>query len=118
MNSATKLTKIMLIYLFDIYQEGVIRVDVPLPNVENALEVDSVLTLAPCYSQCLATMPRKELCTTLSAVTEFDISLTFWLYLSIRVFISMISGTAFAMFEGIVQILVILNRFIMNVFLS
>ncbi|XP_014276523.1 uncharacterized protein [Halyomorpha halys] len=82
--------------------EGVIKVDVPLPNIENSLEVDAVLTLGPCYSQCLATMPRKELCTTLSAVTEFDISLTFWLYLSIRVFISMISGTAFAMFEGAV----------------
>lgn len=31
---------------------------------------------------------------------EYDIRLTFWIYLVIRVFIGMISGTSFAMFEG------------------
>ncbi|KAL1123138.1 hypothetical protein AAG570_002226 [Ranatra chinensis] len=35
-------------------------------------------------------------------LVQYDIRLTFWFYLSIRVFIGMISGTAFAMFEGAV----------------
>lgn len=84
------------------FKEEGSRVEVPLPNIENSLEVDTVLSLGPCYTQCLATVPRKEICTHQTVVNEFDVRLTFWLYLLIRVFISMISGTAFAMFEGAV----------------
>lgn len=46
------------------------------------------------------TVPRKNLCKETDIKHELDVSLTFWLYLAIRVFIGMIGGTAFAMFEG------------------
>lgn len=73
---------------------------VPLLNPENSLETDSVLHLEDCKASCLATVPRTNLCTNLDHVVEYDIRLTFWTYLTVRVFIGMISGTAFAMFEG------------------
>lgn len=69
-------------------------------NKDNALEVDTILKLTHCEPRCLATVPRTAICTNKDVTREFDIRLTFWLYLTIRVFISMISGTAFAMFEG------------------
>ncbi|XP_054269078.1 uncharacterized protein LOC128990629 [Macrosteles quadrilineatus] len=75
---------------------------VPLLNPENSLETDSVLHLEDCKASCIATVPRSKLCTNKDTVVEYDIALTFWTYLSVRVFIGMISGTAFAMFEGAV----------------
>ncbi|XP_073990994.1 uncharacterized protein [Rhodnius prolixus] len=79
-----------------------LSVEVPLLNKDNALEVDTILKLTHCEPRCLATVPRTAICTNKDVTREFDIRLTFWLYLTIRVFISMISGTAFAMFEGAV----------------
>ncbi|RZF39206.1 hypothetical protein LSTR_LSTR012948 [Laodelphax striatellus] len=58
--------------------------------------------MGSCQPACLITANRKTLCTNDKRVVEYDIKLTFWLYLVIRVFIGMISGTAFAMFEGAV----------------
>ncbi|XP_039285429.1 uncharacterized protein LOC111051467 [Nilaparvata lugens] len=78
------------------------KVSIPLLNPENSLEVDTTLTLTSCQPACLITAKRKTMCTNHKRVVEYDIKLTFWLYLIIRVFISMISGTAFAMFEGAV----------------
>ncbi|XP_014252834.1 uncharacterized protein LOC106668510 [Cimex lectularius] len=77
-------------------------VDVPLPNKDNGLDVDAVLHLTKCSRKCLATIPRRSICLNKETVVEYDTKLTFWLYLTIRVFIGMISGTAFAMFEGAV----------------
>ncbi|KAK9504834.1 hypothetical protein O3M35_009014 [Rhynocoris fuscipes] len=90
--------------LFGIDSESpeTVSVEVPLLNKENALEVDGILRLHNCEPTCLATVPRVDICTNQDEVNEYDIRLTFWLYLTIRVFISMISGTAFAMFEGAV----------------
>uniref|UniRef100_A0A0A9W421 Major facilitator superfamily domain-containing protein 6-A n=1 Tax=Lygus hesperus TaxID=30085 RepID=A0A0A9W421_LYGHE len=79
-----------------------LSVDVPLPNKDNGLEVDATLHLDDCMPRCLVTVPRKLICNNLDHVEEFDIRLTFWIYLIIRVFIGMIGGTAFAMFEGAV----------------
>ncbi|XP_046673323.1 uncharacterized protein LOC124362668 [Homalodisca vitripennis] len=75
---------------------------VPLLNPENSLETDSVLHLTDCKASCIATVPRASLCSNLGQTVEYDVSLTFWTYLTVRVFVGMISGTAFAMFEGAV----------------
>lgn len=77
-----------------------LSVSVPLLNPENSLLIDSVLLLDDCKASCIATVPRANLCSNLDKVVEYDVPLTFWTYLSVRVFIGMISGTAFAMFEG------------------
>uniref|UniRef100_A0A1B6CUD4 Major facilitator superfamily (MFS) profile domain-containing protein n=1 Tax=Clastoptera arizonana TaxID=38151 RepID=A0A1B6CUD4_9HEMI len=75
---------------------------VPLPNPENTLETDALLNLVDCKASCIMTLPRNKLCSNMDHTVEYDIRLTFWIYLVIRVFIGMISGTAFAMFEGAV----------------
>lgn len=60
------------------------------------------LNLGSCAPRCLATTPRKTLCLNKSSLMEKNMRLTFWSYLVVRVFIAMIGGTAFAMFEGAV----------------
>ncbi|XP_075232468.1 uncharacterized protein LOC142330866 isoform X2 [Lycorma delicatula] len=77
-------------------------VSVPLLNPENSLVVDATLTMDSCQPSCLLTVARKDVCSNFEKNVEYDIRLTFWLYLIVRVFIGMISGTAFAMFEGAV----------------
>ncbi|XP_066601074.1 uncharacterized protein [Prorops nasuta] len=52
--------------------------------------------------KCILTAPRKDICSNMDTTIEYNIRFTFWLYLAIRVFIGMIGGTAFAMFEGAV----------------
>lgn len=63
---------------------------------------DRVVQLSSCRPQCLVTAPREQVCSNLEIQETYDISLTFWSYMAIRVFIGMIGGTAFAMFEGAV----------------
>lgn len=58
--------------------------------------------LQTCSSACASTVPRRELCSNLEHRVDVDPSLTFWSYLAVRMFIGVISGTAFAMFEGAV----------------
>lgn len=58
--------------------------------------------LSGCRARCLLTAPREKVCTNLKNEEVYDIRLTFWSYLMIRVFIGIIGGTAFAMFEGAV----------------
>lgn len=60
------------------------------------------LDLGSCAPRCIGTSPRKRVCTNHQVVKEIDMKLTFWSYLAVRVFLGMISGTAFAMFEGAV----------------
>ncbi|VEN58323.1 unnamed protein product [Callosobruchus maculatus] len=64
--------------------------------------VNTSLNLEPCARTCLVTGSRKRLCQNAKTTIELDTSLTFWSYLSIRVFVGIISGTSFAMFEGAV----------------
>nr|CAH7750551.1 unnamed protein product [Callosobruchus chinensis] len=64
--------------------------------------VNTTLNLEQCSRRCLLTGPRKDLCENAKTTIEIDTSLTFWSYLSIRVFVGIISGTSFAMFEGAV----------------
>ncbi|XP_047530500.1 uncharacterized protein LOC125066465 [Vanessa atalanta] len=58
--------------------------------------------LTECIAACAASAPRKSLCDNRQQQLELDPSFTFWTYLAVRVFIGIIGGTAFAMFEGAV----------------
>lgn len=60
------------------------------------------LDLGSCAARCIATTPRASVCSNQNEVIELDMQLTFWSYLCVRVFIGIVSGTAFAMFEGAV----------------
>ncbi|XP_051153440.1 uncharacterized protein LOC127276820 [Leptopilina boulardi] len=55
-----------------------------------------------CHQRCLITAPRSEICSNMKEEVVYNIQLTFWLYLSFRLFNAMIGGTAWAMFEGAV----------------
>ncbi|XP_028178185.1 uncharacterized protein LOC114365743 [Ostrinia furnacalis] len=58
--------------------------------------------LTQCSAACAGTVPRKTLCQNKNQLVELDPAFTFWTYLAVRVFIGIIGGTAFAMFEGAV----------------
>ncbi|KAL1492391.1 hypothetical protein ABEB36_010643 [Hypothenemus hampei] len=60
------------------------------------------LDLASCSRRCLLTSPRTQICQNQKIIIEKDMRLTFWSYLLIRVFVGIVSGTSFAMFEGAV----------------
>ncbi|KAJ1527129.1 hypothetical protein ONE63_008663 [Megalurothrips usitatus] len=59
-------------------------------------------SLSRCASSCLVSAPRARFCANAQDVVEVDPSFTFWMYLTVRVFVGVISGTSFAMFEGAV----------------
>ena len=61
------------------------------------------VVLSNCRARCLLTAPRANVCTNLEETEIYDVRLTFWSYMAIRVFIGIIGGTAFAMFEGAVM---------------
>ncbi|XP_068626476.1 uncharacterized protein [Battus philenor] len=58
--------------------------------------------LKKCSSACAALTPRNNLCENFQQRIELDPVFTFWAYMAVRVFIGIIGGTAFAMFEGAV----------------
>ncbi|KAJ8941443.1 hypothetical protein NQ318_016075 [Aromia moschata] len=60
------------------------------------------LDLGSCSQRCIATAPRSQFCSNAKTVIELDMALTFWTYLCVRVFVGIVSGTSFAMFEGAV----------------
>ncbi|KAI5748555.1 hypothetical protein M8J76_000134 [Diaphorina citri] len=79
-----------------------LSISVPLLNPDNNLQISTILKMDKCEPSCLATVPRSSICSNGKNTVEFDVSLTFWTYLIIRVLIGIIGGTAFAMFEGAV----------------
>lgn len=76
-----------------------ITITIPVNNSDSKVQH---LDLGSCSRKCLLTSPRKQICTNQKTIIEKDMQLTFWSYLSIRVFVGIISGTSFAMFEGAV----------------
>lgn len=46
-----------------------------------------VLSTSACDKRCVVTAPRNEMCSNMDVQVEYNVSLTFWLYLVIRVFI-------------------------------
>ncbi|XP_076303330.1 uncharacterized protein LOC143221741 isoform X2 [Lasioglossum baleicum] len=79
-----------------------IVLDLPLINYTQSAAPYKLLNSDDCHKRCIVTAPRKEVCSNKDMELEFNIRLTFWLYFVIRVFISVIGGTTFAMFEGAV----------------
>nr|XP_022901331.1 uncharacterized protein LOC111414266 [Onthophagus taurus]XP_022901333.1 uncharacterized protein LOC111414266 [Onthophagus taurus]XP_022901334.1 uncharacterized protein LOC111414266 [Onthophagus taurus] len=55
-----------------------------------------------CEKMCIATTERNKLCTNSFKMVDINSSFTFWTYLAVRVFIAIIGGTAYTMFEGAV----------------
>lgn len=78
-----------------------VSVDIPI-YAENTTDVIKHLELGSCATRCLLTAKRKNVCSNDNIVIEMDMQLTFWSYLVIRVFVGIVSGTSFAMFEGAV----------------
>ncbi|KAK0172204.1 hypothetical protein PV328_005551 [Microctonus aethiopoides] len=78
-------------------QESKTKISITIQTINStSLNIDG------CTKRCIATAPREQMCSNMVTVIEYNVQLTFWLYLGIRVFIGIIGGTAFAMFEGAV----------------
>ncbi|XP_058802857.1 uncharacterized protein LOC131670894 isoform X2 [Phymastichus coffea] len=76
-----------------------------VPTESAGVEVhlaDGVAALQRCSRSCVFTAPREDVCSNAKFVVEHNPRLTFWTYLAVRVFIGVISGTTFPMFEGAV----------------
>lgn len=67
--------------------EQTIVVRVPLLDYAQSPEPYQILEIENCVKKCVLTMPRKEVCLNMDMEVEYNITLTFWLYLVIRVFI-------------------------------
>ncbi|XP_076752374.1 uncharacterized protein LOC143424287 [Xylocopa sonorina] len=79
-----------------------ITLTLPLFNYSLSSEPYRTLNAEDCSKRCIVTAPRKQMCSNKDTVIEYNVGLTFWLYFAIRVFIGVIGGTTFAMFEGAV----------------
>nr|XP_031830685.1 uncharacterized protein LOC116426193 [Nomia melanderi] len=79
-----------------------IVLNLPLVNYSVNPAPYKFLSSDDCHKRCIVTAPRNEMCSNNNMIVEYNVSLTFWLYLAIRVFIGVIGGTTFAMFEGAV----------------
>ncbi|XP_050598666.1 uncharacterized protein LOC126926383 [Bombus affinis] len=79
-----------------------ISVTLPLFNYSLSSEPYKILNAEDCSKRCIVTAPRKEMCSNKKTVIEYNIGVTFWMYFAVRVFIGVIGGTTFAMFEGAV----------------
>lgn len=65
-----------------------ITIQVRLYDHEANLEATNrVLNINECRKKCIVTLPRNAVCSNMNMEVEYNIKLTFWLYLVIRVFI-------------------------------
>lgn len=62
-------------------------IDTRLDDHDVNPESKRVLNTYECSKRCLVTVPRDAMCSNMSMEIEYNVSLTFWLYLVIRVFI-------------------------------
>lgn len=79
-----------------------ISVNIPLFKQYADPQAYKSLDLGNCAARCIVTTPRPKVCSNQNEVIELDMQVTFWSYLVVRVFIGIVSGTSFAMFEGAV----------------
>ncbi|XP_014475559.1 PREDICTED: uncharacterized protein LOC106744924 [Dinoponera quadriceps] len=79
-----------------------VAIDTRFDNHSVNPESKRVLSTNECSKRCIVTVLRNAMCSNMNMEIEYNVSLTFWLYLVIRVFIGIIGGTTFAMFEGAV----------------
>lgn len=78
------------------------RVTIIVPLDLNNTDSIKQLKLGECQQRCLVSSPRKQVCSNMKTTIELEMTVTFWSYLCVRVFVGIISGTSFAMFEGAV----------------
>ncbi|XP_077298637.1 uncharacterized protein LOC143919921 [Arctopsyche grandis] len=64
--------------------------------------ISTTIQLDECTAKCLVTAPREQLCSNKNEEIDINVQLTFWSYLTGRVFLSIISSTGAVMFEGAV----------------
>jgi len=83
----------------DVYTQTDREVSISVPLIYPNQSV----VLSGCRARCLLTAPRANVCKNLEGAEIYNTRLTFWSYMAIRVFIGIIGGTAFAMFEGAVM---------------
>lgn len=70
------------------YINDQVTVDVHLYDYDANLETTKqVLSTNKCNQKCIVIVPRKSMCSNMNIEIEYNVSLTFWLYLIIRVFI-------------------------------
>lgn len=79
-----------------------IAVTIPLYTTKYRNETYNEIDLGSCAPRCIATAPRKDVCKNDKIVRDVNVQLTFWSYLAVRVFIGVIGGTSYTMFEGAV----------------
>ncbi|XP_025829071.1 uncharacterized protein LOC108740930 [Agrilus planipennis] len=84
----------------DYFKNMVVNVQVQNPN--SSSEMMSDYEFKQCSPACIGLNPRKMFCSNSKVSVDLDTKVTFWSYLSVRVLIGIIGGTAFAMFEGAV----------------
>jgi len=71
-----------------INQNNQITIQVRLYDHEANLEATKrVLSTNECKKKCIVTLPRNAVCSNMNMEIEYNIRLTFWVYLVIRVFI-------------------------------
>ncbi|KYN08335.1 Major facilitator superfamily domain-containing protein 6-B [Cyphomyrmex costatus] len=74
-----------------------ITIQVRLYDHEANLEATNrVLNINECRKKCIVTLPRNAVCSNMNMEVEYNVKLTFWIYLVIRVFI----GTAWGYIES------------------
>lgn len=78
-----------------------VSVNIPIFH-ENKTEIIKHLELGSCAPKCISSTQRSLVCSNKEHLIEYDMSLTFWSYLAVRVLVGIFSGTSFAMFEGAV----------------
>lgn len=65
-----------------------VAIDVYLDDYDaNSKTTKQVLSTNKCNQKCIIIVPRKTMCSNMNRKVEYNVSLTFWLYLIIRVFI-------------------------------
>lgn len=63
-------------------QESKTKISITIQTINStSLNIDG------CTKRCIATAPREQMCSNMVTVIEYNVQLTFWLYLGIRVFI-------------------------------
>lgn len=85
-----------------------ITIHVRLYDHEANLEATKrVLSTNECKKKCIVTLPRNAVCSNMNMEIEYNIKLTFWLYLVIRVFI----GTYFNYLPRLPLMIKIFNHY-------
>lgn len=70
------------------YINDEITIDVQLYDHDaNLKTTKQILSTNKCNKKCIVIVPRKAMCSNMNTEIEYNVSLTFWLYLIIRVFI-------------------------------